>query len=75
MRKLAYLAAVSLVLSTPAAFARDAAAADYAVGPQYDTTHVYVPEDAFDTFVASFVATFGGSTASRANSRSRPPRA
>jgi hypothetical protein len=31
-----------------------------AVGPQYDTTHVYVaPADA-DRFVASFLATFGG---------------
>jgi hypothetical protein len=36
--------------------------ADYSVGPQYDTTHVYVPEDRFDAFVASFVATFGGTT-------------
>jgi predicted enzyme related to lactoylglutathione lyase len=32
------------------------------VGPQYDTTHVYVPPDEFDKFVASFVATFGGTT-------------
>lgn len=35
---------------------------DYAVGPQYDTTHVYVPEGQFDAFVTSFVATFGGTT-------------
>src|SRR5258706_825865 len=33
-----------------------------AVGPQYDTTHVYVAVDDFDRFVTSFVATFGGST-------------
>ena len=33
-----------------------------AVGPQYDTTHVYVAPEDFDRFVASFVATFGGST-------------
>src|SRR5215470_721239 len=33
-----------------------------AVGPQYDTTHVYVAPDDFDRFVASFVATFGGTT-------------
>ena len=39
-----------------------APAADYAVGPQYDTTHVYVPEQDFDRFVTSFVATFGGTT-------------
>ena len=31
-----------------------------AVGPQYDTTHVYgAPED-FDRLVASLIATFGG---------------
>jgi hypothetical protein len=33
-----------------------------AVGPQYDTTHVYVSPDQFDRFVASVVATFGGTT-------------
>jgi len=33
-----------------------------AVGPQYDTTHVYVDSKDFDRFVASFVATFGGTT-------------
>ena len=33
-----------------------------AVGPQYDTTHVYVAPGAFDNFVASLVATFGGTT-------------
>jgi predicted enzyme related to lactoylglutathione lyase len=31
-----------------------------AVAPQYDTTHVYVSPEDFDRFVASFVATFGG---------------
>jgi predicted enzyme related to lactoylglutathione lyase len=33
-----------------------------AVGPQYDTTHVYVAAEDFDRFVTSLVATFGGST-------------
>ncbi|MEN2787869.1 glyoxalase [Sphingomonas qilianensis] len=33
---------------------------DYAVGPQYDTTHVYVPPEQYDAFMASVVATFGG---------------
>ena len=36
------------------------ATADYAVGPQYDTTHVYVAPEDFDRFVASLTATFGG---------------
>ena len=31
-----------------------------AVGPQYDTTHVYVAPADVDPFVASFLATFGG---------------
>jgi predicted enzyme related to lactoylglutathione lyase len=33
-----------------------------AVGPQYDTTHVYVAPEDFDRFVAALVATFGGTT-------------
>src|SRR2546428_12436445 len=33
-----------------------------AVGPQYDTTHVYVAPRDFDRFVASLIATFGGTT-------------
>lgn len=35
-----------------------------AVAPQYDSTHVYVAPRDFDRFVASFLATFGG-TASK----------
>jgi len=31
-----------------------------AVGPQYDTTHVYVASQDFNRFVASLIATFGG---------------
>jgi len=37
-----------------------------AVGSQYDTTHVYVAPESFDRFVASLVATFGGTTSKRA---------
>ncbi len=36
--------------------------AGVAVGPQYDTTHVYVAPQDFDGFVASLIATFGGTT-------------
>lgn len=35
---------------------------EVAIGPQYDTTHVYVAPDDFDRFVASLIATFGGTT-------------
>jgi hypothetical protein len=38
---------------------------NWAVGPQYDSTHVYVAPEDLDRFVASFVGTFGG-TASKA---------
>ncbi len=34
--------------------------AEVAVGPQYDSTHVYVAPTDLDAFVASFVGTFGG---------------
>jgi predicted enzyme related to lactoylglutathione lyase len=36
--------------------------AGVAVGPQYDTTHVYVAPQDFDRFVTSLIATFGGTT-------------
>ena len=37
-----------------------------AVGPQYDTTHVYVAPSDVDRFVASFLATFGGQSTKQA---------
>jgi hypothetical protein len=37
--------------------------ANVAVAAQYDTTHVYVVPENFDRFVASLIATFGGTTA------------
>jgi predicted enzyme related to lactoylglutathione lyase len=36
-----------------------------AVGPQYDSTHVYVAPGDLDSFVNSFVATFGGQPSKR----------
>jgi hypothetical protein len=36
-----------------------------AVGPQYDSTHVYVAPEDFDRFVASVIATFGGTTSKK----------
>src|ERR1700689_3043170 len=38
------------------------AGSNFGVGPQYDTTHVYVRPEDFDRFVASLIATFGGTT-------------
>jgi predicted enzyme related to lactoylglutathione lyase len=36
-----------------------------AVGPQYDSTHVYVAPEDMDRFAASFLATFGGRASNR----------
>jgi predicted enzyme related to lactoylglutathione lyase len=41
------------------------ASSEVAVGPQYDTTHIYVAPTEFDSFVASLVATFGGTTSKK----------
>lgn len=64
MKRFALLAALALIGAAPVSAAPTApavaAATDYAVGPQYDTTHVYVAPEDFDRFVASLTATFGG---------------
>src|SRR5260370_1413525 len=38
---------------------------DVAVGPQYDTTHVYIAPVDYDRFVSSVLATFGGTTSKK----------
>src|ERR1700747_1360992 len=40
--------------------AQTAGTVNVGVEPQYDTTHVYVAPEDFDRFVASLIATFGG---------------
>ena len=61
---LTLLAASALIASMPklalSAATRQSAATVVAVAPQYDTTHVYVASADVDSFVASFLATFGG---------------
>ena len=71
----AYIAVVTVLLvigyvgplsfPTPAFAETTKATSNVAVGPQYDTTHVYVAPGEFDTFVASLVATFGGTTSKK----------
>jgi len=71
----AFITAVTLLLvvgyagplsfPTPAFAETAKATSNVAVGPQYDTTHVYVAPAEFDTFVASLVATFGGTTSKK----------
>lgn len=46
--------------------AKEAATPTVAVGPQYDTTHVYVAPADVDRFVASFLGTFGGQSTKQA---------
>src|SRR6267143_1498987 len=55
-------ASESQYISTFAQSGQTTKTADVAVGPQYDTTHVYVAPEDFDRFVTSLVATFGGTT-------------
>ena len=56
------IARVSVLAATCflSVLAAGGASPDYAVGAQYDTTHVYVAPQDFDRFVASLIATFGG---------------
>jgi hypothetical protein len=56
------LAVGSLRVSALAQSAQAAESVSVAVGPQYDTTHVYVAPEDFDRFVSSLLATFGGTT-------------
>src|SRR5206468_2784152 len=51
-----------LPVRTPGVVHSATATPSVAVGPQYDTTHVYVTPEHFDRFVASLLATFGGTT-------------
>jgi predicted enzyme related to lactoylglutathione lyase len=51
-----FLATLALAI-VPAAFA---STRDFSVGPQYDTTHVYVAAADLDAFVRSFTTTFAG---------------
>ena len=56
------LLTMAIVLFSFAGAFATAGDSNFGVGPQYDTTHVYVQPEDFDKFVASLVATFGGST-------------
>src|SRR5262245_59765100 len=66
MRRLFAKLAIAFVLgagaASPVPKALAAETPNVAVGPQYDTTHVYVPAEDFDRFVTSLVSTFGGTT-------------
>jgi hypothetical protein len=58
-----FLAGASIGVTRPILFAQSMAnSPSIAVGPQYDTTHVYVAPEDFDRLTASWTATFGGTT-------------
>lgn len=59
-RLFAALALTASVAAANPALAKDTPKKEFAVAPQYDTTHVYVAPDDVDKFVTSFLATFGG---------------
>jgi predicted enzyme related to lactoylglutathione lyase len=74
INKIAVGPCVSLVLTLGVVFgspqvgafaqtAQTAGTVSVAVGPQYDTTHVFVAPEDFDRFVASLLGTFGGTAA------------
>jgi hypothetical protein len=56
------IASPPMLRNTPAVVDAATIASTFAVGPQYDTTHVYVRPEDFDRFVSSLVTTFGGTT-------------
>src|SRR3984957_21329033 len=61
--KVLFVAVIILGNATGALLAKDSAAPQapaLAVGPQYDSTHVYVAPADLDSFTSSLVATFGG---------------
>jgi predicted enzyme related to lactoylglutathione lyase len=61
-KKLLCIIVLAFVSAAPMMARADSssAAPTVAVGPQYDTTHVYVAVEDFDRFVDSVIATFGG---------------
>jgi len=60
------LAAAALSFAVAPASLAQTVGQPYAVGPQYDSTYVYMSADALPQFAKSFVATFGGTFASPA---------
>jgi len=71
LRRIAFLfraAAVAAVVAGMPASAlaqTEAQGPDVAVGPQYDSTHVYVDAADFDRLIAAVTATFGGTTSKK----------
>jgi predicted enzyme related to lactoylglutathione lyase len=59
MKKTTHLPFLALLIASTA-HAQSTPPQSFAVGPQYDSTHVYVAPADIDAFIVSFIATFGG---------------
>ena len=66
MRLIQILVLAAALASSPVGARAGTSEAPPGVGPQYDSTHVYVAPQDFDKFVASLTATFGGSASKQA---------
>jgi hypothetical protein len=64
-RKMFAAIVFAIAVVTTSAISSAQSAPDVAVGPQYDTTHVYIAAEDFDRFVSSVLATFGGTTSKK----------
>ena len=69
---LLFIGCIALLFGAAAMAETTTGTPDLAVGPQYDTTHVYVAPDVLDRFVASVIATFGGSASKKGVSTVTP---
>jgi predicted enzyme related to lactoylglutathione lyase len=72
MRLIQTLVVAAALASSPVGARAGTSEAPPGVGPQYDSTHVYVAPQDFDKFVASLTATFGGSASQRALTQVTP---
>jgi predicted enzyme related to lactoylglutathione lyase len=66
------IAALVLAAASAAVAPAPARSPTVAMGPQYDTTHVYVAAGDFDALVSSFVATFRGKASKRTVGNATP---
>jgi hypothetical protein len=64
--RLSWILAAVMTVAFADAFSADQPVSKWAVGPQYDSTHVYVAAEDLDRFVASFIGTFGGTASKKA---------
>lgn len=73
MRRLAGAVGALLCAVTANAYGGAWTTANITVGPQYDTTHVYLDSSSrYDAFIHSFIDTFGGKASARVTAKITP---